>query len=412
MNKALANVALKFCTLLFSILILLGCSLLPKGSPERAVSNTVKIASFNVSMEARNYSSADENQSAQQLSKGPVLLMKHLQSGNHQQIKNIAEIIQRIQPDIILLNEFDYIDNPKKGVEAFIKNYLNKSQNGAEAIDFPYYFYAQSNTGLPTTFDLDNNGKAEGFGADAHGFGLYHGHYGMVLLSKYPIVQKEIRTFQRFLWSDMPNALKPIDPETNLPFYDELEWANLRLSSKSHWDVPIKINNKTVHVLASHPTPPVFDGDEDRNGKRNHDEIRFWLDYVSPKQASYIYDDRCIKGGLNEKAEFVILGDLNASPDRIEDKQHALHQLITSKRVNESKIPASRAGRENRPDNVYADFHTASWAARVDYVMPSSGFEIIDNGVFWPTKNDDLHRLVKDRASSSDHFMVWQTLRF
>ena len=39
---------------------------------------------------------------------------------------------------------------------------------------------------------------------------------------------------------------------------------------------------QTVHVLASHPTPPTFDGAEDRNGRRNHDEIRFWADYVSP----------------------------------------------------------------------------------------------------------------------------------
>ena len=29
------------------------------------------------------------------------------------------------------------------------------------------------------------------------------------------------------------------------------------------------------------PTPPAFDGEEDRNGRRNHDEIRFWVDYVS-----------------------------------------------------------------------------------------------------------------------------------
>ena len=55
-----------------------------------------------------------------------------------------------------------------------------------------------------------------------------------------------------------------------------------RLSSKSHWDVPIRIGRETVHFLVSHPTPPVFDGPEDRNGTRNHDEIRFWADYVGP----------------------------------------------------------------------------------------------------------------------------------
>ena len=72
----------------------------------------------------------------------------------------------------------------------------------------------------------------------------------------------------------------------------------LRLSSKSHWDVPIKVNNEIVHALVSHPTPPVFDGTEDRNGKRNSDEIRFWADYVSPGQGGYIYDDKGGKGGV------------------------------------------------------------------------------------------------------------------
>ncbi len=37
----------------------------------------------------------------------------------------------------------------------------------------------------------------------------------------------------------------------------------------------------TVHFLVSHPTPPVFDGPEDRNGARNADEIRLWQEYLS-----------------------------------------------------------------------------------------------------------------------------------
>ena len=69
----------------------------------------------------------------------------------------------------------------------------------------------------------------------------------------------------------------------HLPEEEELEVV--RLSSKSHWDVPVKVGGHTVHVLASHPTPPTFDGEEDRNGRRNHDEIRFWADYVSPGKA-------------------------------------------------------------------------------------------------------------------------------
>ena len=156
-----------------------------------------------------------------------------------------------------MLNEFDYIADKSKGVEALVKNYLNVSQRGLEPVDYPYTYVATVNTGEPTKFDLDNNGKAEGFGGDAYGFGLYSGQYGMALLSKYPIDVDSIRTFQTFKWHHMPHPQVPITPDetgnmdNGTPWYDVNEWAALRLSSKSHWDVPIKVGDKTVHVLAT-----------------------------------------------------------------------------------------------------------------------------------------------------------------
>lgn len=189
--------------LLLCVLVFAGCSMQPSEVDSNdAVELTV--ATFNVSMEAQNYASENEKGTL-----GPQVLMAQLASGENPQIKNIAEIIQRTRPDIILLNEFDFIENPKDGVQAFINNYLKQPQQGRAPIDYPYYFYGQVNTGLPTQFDLDNDGQAQGYGADAQGFGLYLGQYGMVLLSRYPLLRQQIRTFQRFLWSDMPNALAP-----------------------------------------------------------------------------------------------------------------------------------------------------------------------------------------------------------
>ena len=71
----------------------------------------------------------------------------------------------------------------------------------------------------------------------------------------------------------------------------------LRLSSKTHVDVPVATSAGTLHILASHPTPPVFDGPEDRNGRRNHDEIRLFADYVDPDRSAYLVDDRGGRAG-------------------------------------------------------------------------------------------------------------------
>src|SRR5262249_14666285 len=149
--------------------------------------------------------------------------------------------------------------------------------HGAPPVSYPYRYTAPSNTGVPSGFDLDNNGSVGG-GNDAFGFGAFPGQFGMAVYSKYPIDVANVRTFQKFLWKDMPGALLPDNPSTPEPadWYSPDELAVFRLSSKSHWDVPITIDHHVVHFLVSHPTPPVFDGPEDRNGLRNHDEIRFW----------------------------------------------------------------------------------------------------------------------------------------
>lgn len=41
----------------------------------------------------------------------------------------------------------------------------------------------------------------------------------MVLLSQFPIDAAAARTFQHFLYKDMPGALLPTDPHTGQPWY-------------------------------------------------------------------------------------------------------------------------------------------------------------------------------------------------
>ena len=391
--------------------------------------STVRFSQFNASL---NRNSARQ-------------LVQDLSTPTNAQAKAVAETIQRTNPDVLLINEFDYVAaDPLAPVRLLQQNYLSVSQNGAAPVEYAYAYIAPSNTGIASGFDLNNNGaivtipETPGYGDDSFGFGQFPGQFGMLVLSKYPIDTANVRTFQNFLWKDMPGNLLTNDPTVNNPatpvnenlngFYSAEEQAILRLSSKSHWDVPILVNGEVVHALVSHPTPPVFDGPEDRNGKRNHDEIRFWSDYVSAGKGGYIYDDQGRTGAIAAGSRFVIMGDQNADPNDGDSYDNAILQLLQNPNLNTNSVPSSLGGQEqsnldqgknwmhrSNPNFDTADFGDTGFNPgnlRTDYVLPSSDLQIADSKVFWPVTTDPLFRLVGDRQSAattpaSDHSLVW-----
>src|SRR5205085_3970085 len=199
---------------------------------------------------------------------------------------------------------------------------------------------APVNTGVPSGFDLDHDGKVGG-GNDAWGYGLHPGQYGMLVLSRYPINLARVRTFRKLRWSTLPSPSVPMDPNTGQPWYSPEAWSQLRLSSKSHWDLPVRTPLGRIHFLVSHPTPPVFDGPEDRNGARNRDEIRLWQEYVSGGPAKWLCDDRGRCGGLKAGERFVIAGDQNSDPNDGESGEDSIARLLASPRLQ--AIPAPRS---------------------------------------------------------------------
>jgi hypothetical protein len=252
---------------------------------------------------------------------------------------------------------------------------------------------------------LNRDGKVAG-PEDAWGFGNYPGQYGMVILSRFPLDENNARTFQYFKWQDMPNRQIPKQADGQ-PWFDENTMAKMPLSSKSHWDIPVIIGERRLHLLASHPTPPVFDGPENRNGHRNHDEVRFWVDYLNSKD-NYHYDDQGNKGGYSADAPFVVMGDLNSSDVEGDANREAITKLVHHPKILGVPIPQSVGGHENMPNNPHAKFHTAFWKMRADYVLPSKqGLKVVDAGVFWPDKNSEFYALVATRQASSDHRLVW-----
>lgn len=345
-------------------------------------------------------------------------LNRDLSEPGDEQAQKVAAILQRVRPDIVLLNEFDH-DPEGRALAGFKAHYLGVGQHGEEPIHYPYHFAAAVNTGVPSGVDLNGDGKITP-GNDSFGWGEFPGQYGMVVLSRFPIEGENVRTFRTFLWKDMPGALLPVDPESGADYYSVEALAVFRLSSKSHWDLPIRIGDRTVHLLASHPTPPVFDGPEDRNGRRNHDEIRFWADYLTTEAAGYIHDDLGRTGGLAEGASFLIMGDMNADPLDGDSVNQAIRLLLGHPRVAGDLNPASegaveaaeRQGRANvgqkgNPAFDTADFPDArSGNLRVDHVLPSRDLEVSGRGVFWPLVDAPEAAWI----DASDHRLVWVDL--
>jgi len=375
-------------------------------------STDLRIATFNIAMGLQEKGQLGQN----------------LANGQEPHLQQVAEILQRVRPDIVVLNEFDY-DPEFDAADLFNEHYLAKSWNGQPTIQYSYSFRGPVNTGVDSGLDLDGNGKT-GEPQDAWGYGNFPGQYGMLVLSRFPIRQQATRTFQLFPWSALPAAQRPFYPDGSSYYPDDI-WKQLRLSSKSHWDLLIDVNGHALHFLVYHPTPPVFDGPEDRNGKRNHDENRFWIEYLGPGDSDYIVDDKGGTGGLDEGAIFVIAGDLNADPldgDSVsgelladahdgDSTASAIGQLQASPLINASCTPLSSGGREasvvqggkNRqhkgdPAADTSDFDDERTGnLRLDYVLPSRNIAVRGCGVFWPAESEVGHDLV----SASDHRLVW-----
>ena len=348
-------------------------------------------------------------------------LVRRLQAGD-ENARKVAAVLQRVRPDIVLLNEFDY-DPAHRAADLFRRDYLERVQpGGGEPLRYPYHYLAPVNTGVPSGLDLDGNGSTGGEGRergnDAWGYGLHPGQYGMLVLSRYPIDEAAVRSFQLLKWSAMPDAARPMRPD-GAPYHPDAVWMQLRLSSKSHWDVPIRTPRGMLHLLASHPTPPVFDGPEDRNGARNADEIRLWREYVSPGYRPWLCDDAGRCGGLDAGARFVIAGDLNNDPVDGDGRHEAIVELLEHPRVLRQATPRSEGGPDagaryaaggivhrGAATQATGDFGPGVGTLRLDYVLPSTGMRLLDSGVYWPKAGAPG----SDIIDASDHRPVWVDL--
>ena len=375
-------------------------TMMPLPAAADATAAVVRVATYNVALAEAQ----------------PGGLVARLEAGDAA-ARRIAAVIQRVRPDLLLLNEFDF-DPEGRALTLWRRDYLGVGQHGEAAIDYPHAFLAPVNTGVPSGQDLDGDGRTDGPG-DAWGYGHHPGQYGMLVLSRFPIAADSVRSFREFRWAALPGARRPFDPVAGTPFNADPLWQQLRLSSKAHWDVPVATPLGTLHFLVAHPTPPVFDGPERRNALRNFDELRLWAEYLAVPSRSWLVDDDGHRGGLPAAARFVLAGDLNADPADGASLPGAVQQLLEHPRVLPHPAPrsegarlagasgeANRAQRSDRATDTGA-FGARTGNMRVDYVLPSTGFEVVASGVFWPPPDTPEAEWI----TASDHRLVWVDLR-
>ncbi|HEY0212445.1 MAG TPA: endonuclease/exonuclease/phosphatase family protein [Paenirhodobacter sp.] len=302
---------------------------------------------------------------------GPGLLLRDMADARDKQIAAVVEVITAVSPDVLLLTGFDW-DLQGAALEA-LRTRLDQA-----GVGYGYSYAPRPNTGMKTGLDLDGDGRTGG-PRDAQGYGRFTGADGMALLSRLPIAVEGARDFSAFLWADLPDAL--IDGAALTPEARKIQ----RLSTTGHWDVPVILpSGEVLGLRAWAATPPVFDGPEDRNGRRNHDETAFWLRYqegrlpIAPRPGPY-----------------VMLGDIGLDPVEGEGRKQALARLLTQVTDPHPAGAASVA-------QATADYGGAVGQLRVDYALPSTDLTVLGAGVYWP-----MGAAGEIAARASRHKLVW-----
>jgi hypothetical protein len=358
---------------------------------------------------------------------------RELLTADTPRLKRIAEVIQRVRPNVLLLSGIAYdtaggpdvkeVQPPGQNGQRFADAYLAVSQGeGLAPLRFKS-FSAPVNSGMASGMDLDHSGSvvttfplpgaaaagAEAYSGDCWGPGAYPGEHGMALLvdERLTIQTDKARTFRRFPWEYVPSGAMPPAPgaakdDGSTSWYTANEKGLVRLSSVGHWDVPVALPDGSVlHLLCSRPIPPgpKADGAPTFASRRNHDEIRFWADYVDDEP--YLVDDSGVGGGLASGALFVVMGNLGVAPrpDSKAGDDVIGSALFGAHRVNSAVTPTSETTLPGL-DPIATTFGNL----RADYLLPSREIGIAAAGI-WRAAPAGT-----DRSFPSEHFPVYMDL--
>ncbi len=312
-------------------------------------------------------------------------MLRDLQRGGDPQLDAVLGIVAQVQPDILVLTDFDY-DLDGLALSAF----QTALQTAGWSMD--HSFARAPNVGLMTDLDLDQDGRLHS-PRDAQGFGYFRGNGGMAILSRWPF--GAARDWSHILWKDIPGATLPKG-------WPDDVMAVQRLSSNGHWAVPVDTPLGTITLLAFAATTPVFDGPEDRNGLRGADEVRFW--------------ETVLDGHWGPVPQSpVVIGKANIDPVDGDGRYDAILSLLSHALLNDAAPRSVGGALAANPDHSGDPaLDTAHWPEsdqgnlRVSYILPPADWTVTGAGVFWPAPNDPLATLIGDDGQAAGpHRLVW-----
>lgn len=284
---------------------------------------------------------------------GPGALLRDILR-KEDDIVRLAIALETARPDILVLTKFDY-DASGLAATAF-GNLISEDR-------YPFVAALRANEGVPTGVDLDGDGRI-GEPEDAQGYGRFPGQGGLAILSRFPIKMEDAQSFNEVLWKEVPGThMLPSDAGLEVQ----------ALSSGGHWIVPVEVplNEETVELqlLVGHAGPPVFDGPEDRNGRRNLDELRMWSQILAGE-----------RGGV-PGPNTVFMATTNLDPERGEGYRLAMRDFL-----------ADGPFQDPLPSTPTADWDNPG-SMRVSYLLPSQSLRIVD-AMLWPRLPESTHRLI------------------
>lgn len=313
--------------------------------------------------------------------KGPGLLLRDLERDGERP-RAVAKIIALHPPDVLLLTGVDH-DRDGQTLTA-LAAFLDR-----HGLAFPFRYSGPQNQGLPSGADLDGDGRADGPDDDI-GFARFPGADGMAILTRHPIATDVVRSWTRLPWAVVPDAAMPLQAN-RAPFFPTSIGDVLPVAARGLWAVPIDAPCGRLTLLFGYGPPPIYDGPEDRNGKRGGAHARFWRALIA---GAGLADDAGDARPLNTGA-FVLGGNFGIDPGRGEGDRAAMRALLAAPAL-------ARWAPHGRMGEATADYRIGPM--RTDYLLVSAGLTVTGGGVDWPDPESAAGRIA---ATAGHHRPLW-----